>query len=223
VKSKIARIDKALGKEGVSHESSHHGIDPVDNLILTILSQNTNDTLRDRAFLSLKERYAGHSLIAEAPLAELSETIRIAGLGKQKGKAIKDFLNRIRKEQGAISLDCLRDMSSEAAIAYLMKSKGIGDKTASIVMLFSFGRTTFPVDTHIQRIMKRMGLVPHNLSPPRIRKAVEPCMNGIDPRTLHVRLIEHGKKICRARDPLCGECVLSPLCSFEEKRTRIKP
>ncbi len=171
----------------------------------------------------MKERYPTHDLIAGASLIELSETISIAGLGKQKGKTIKDFLNRIREEQGAISLDCLKDLDTDEAIAYLKRSKGIGDKTASIVMLFSFARVTFPVDTHIQRIIKRIGLVPPNFSPDRIRKVVEPCINGLDPRTFHVRLIDHGKKICGARKPLCGECVLSPLCAFGKKQTRKEP
>ncbi len=108
----------------------------------------------------------------------------------------------------------MRTSPTEDAIDFLKGMRGVGDKTASIIMLFSFGRATFPVDTHIQRIMKRIGLVPERYTPEKIRKAIEPLLDCVDPQKLHIQLIALGKQICKAREPKCPLCPLKSLCRY---------
>lgn len=210
----IRKIYRSLQDGAASPGSSHRGIDPVDNLILTILSQNTNDELRNRAYSALKSGFPTHDLMADAPTEELERAIRVGGLSSQKSRAIKDSLLQIRKEQGSIALDFLRTSPTEDAIDILKGMRGVGDKTAAIIMLFSFGRPTFPVDTHIQRIMKRIGIVPERYSPEKIRKTIEPLLDGVDPQKLHILLIALGKQVCKARKPQCPLCPLRSLCSY---------
>lgn len=218
MKKKVEQIETLLLPHITSRKTRRGNPDPVDNLIRTILSQNTNDTLRDRAYVSLKKRYPTHEEMAAARPSEIAMAIRVAGLSNQKSKTITGVLGRIKQERGEISLDHLKKNSTDEAIDYLTGFKGIGDKTAAIVMLFSFGRKTFPVDTHIQRITKRMGLVPPAYTPAKIRKAIEPHISARLAPRLHLSLITLGKTTCRPKDPECRLCPLLPLCNFGMKK-----
>lgn len=214
MRKKIKKTEEALCDHPGSGKKVRTHRDPVDTLIRTILSQNTNDGLRDRAYVSLKKRFPTHDAIASADTAKIAEAIRTCGLSRQKSQTIKRALTRIKQEQGKISLAFLRPMATEDAISYLKSIKGIGDKTAAIIMLFCFGRKTFPVDTHIQRITKRMGLVPASSSPEKIRKTIEPHISEHLAASLHACLISLGKNVCRAANPSCSLCPLLSLCAF---------
>ncbi len=214
VKKKIEQMEEALSIRSDPGRAKRNRENPVDNLIRTILSQNTNGPLRDRAYASLKERFPTHDAIAAARPSEIAMAIRVAGLANQKSTAIRDALAGMRRQGGEISLDFLKDVPTQEAIDYLTGFRGIGDKTAAIVMLFSFGRKTFPVDTHIQRIAKRVGLVPHTYTPEKIRRAVEPHITEGMAQQLHVSLIQLGKSVCRPKEPACSSCPLRSLCKF---------
>ena len=191
-----------------------HG-DPLDVLINTILSQNTNDRNRDLAYEALLARYdRDYDAIAHAPLDELAETIRPAGLHRQKAARIQKILKEIKAERGAYDLSYLRDLPREEALQELLRFDGVGKKTAGIVLTFSLGKPYFPVDTHITRITKRLGFVKKNEDPHDVMNALVPEELHYQ---LHLHLIRHGREVCRARKPRCGECVIRDLCPFPEK------
>jgi len=133
--------------------------DPIENLVLTILSQNTNDANRDRAFESLMKRFGTLEDVRVAPLQNIASAIQIGGLQQRKARSIREALNRIVQTCGRLDLEFLNDLGSQEALRWLLMLPGVGPKTAGIVLLFSFDRPVFPADTHIQRVMSRMGLV----------------------------------------------------------------
>lgn len=190
---------------------------PVDELVSTILSQNTSDVNRDKAFYALKDRYADWESVMHAPTEEVRDTIRPAGLANQKAPRIQEALNRIDEERGELSLDFLNDMSEEEALEWLTSLHGVGRKTASIVLLFSFDRPTFPVDTHVHRISGRLGLIGPKVTADKAHQILE---NMGDPETyyaMHLNLIRHGREVCTARNPKCDQCPLNEHCDYYRK------
>ena len=185
---------------------------PVDVLIRTILSQNTSDTNSDRAFGSLKAGFDGWEDVASAPVESIARAIRSGGLFRIKAARIKQILERIEEEQGRISLDSLRSMTAAEAESYLMGLPGVGHKTARCVLLFSLGRPSLPVDTHILRVSKRLGLIDSRASMDRAHALLEERVPSSKVYWFHVHMIEHGRKICRARRPSCSRCVLRSAC-----------
>jgi len=186
--------------------------DPVDVLIETILSQNTSDTNSGRAFASLKASFDSWEAVASAPIGQIAEVIRCGGLSQIKAARIKQVLEQIEKEQGHISLDSLKSKTTAEAEDYLMLLPGVGRKTASCVLLFSLGKPSLPVDTHVFRVAKRLGLVHSKTS---IEKAPGLLQKQIPPSKVyqfHVHMIEHGRQICRARQPRCNRCILRCTC-----------
>ncbi len=186
--------------------------DPVSQLVRTILSQNTNDALRDRAYRRLRERFPSWEDLASAPLGEIEEAIKPAGLSSQKARHIKEALQRILEERGSLDLSFLRDMEVEDARRWLMSIKGVGPKTAAIVLLFALGMPAFPVDTHVFRVTKRLGLIPADATREKAHRLLEALIPPEIYYTIHLNLIEHGRKVCRARRPRCAECSLTDLC-----------
>lgn len=187
---------------------------PVDELISTILSQNTSDTNRDRAFAALKARYADWNEVMSAPEADIRNTIRPAGLANQKAPRIQAALRHIYQERGELTLDFLGEMPLDEARQWLTSLKGVGPKTAAIVMLFAFGRPLFPVDTHVHRVTKRLGLISPKVT---ADKAHEIMLNVGDPDTFyafHLNLIRHGRQVCLARSPNCPLCPLKEQCDY---------
>ena len=187
---------------------------PVDELVSTILSQNTNDTNRDRAFNSLRERFPTWEEVRDAPPEEVIEAIRTAGLANQKGPRIQGVLKEISDQRGEISLDFLEELSPEEARDWLMQFKGVGPKTAAIVLQFSLGKPAFPVDTHIYRVSGRIGLRPPQMN---ADKAHDHLANLFPPETYytaHLNIIRLGREICQARRPNCSICPLQKLCAY---------
>jgi len=191
--------------------------EPVDELVRTILSQNTTDKNSLKAFAVLKNAFRSWEGLRRAPTARIERLIRHAGLANIKAGRIKEALVEIKRREGRINLSRLKGLSVQGAIEYLRSLKGVGPKTAACVLLFSFGKPVMPVDTHIFRVTKRLGLVPNHLS---IEEAHR-LLSVIVPKDLiyefHLCIIEHGRKTCKAQNPRCGFCVLYDLCGFEKK------
>lgn len=197
-----------------------HETDPVRNLILTILSQNTTDANRDRAFASLVDRFPTLPRLAAAPQPEVEEAIRVGGLARAKAKAILAALKRLKEERGAYTLDFPADMPVAEARRYLTSFPGVGIKTANVLLLFSFRREAFPVDTHILRVARRVGLVPASADLARAALLLEPHVPPGEHGPLHLNMIRLGREICRPRNPRHAECPLLPVCPEGQRDVR---
>ena len=190
----------------------HSHEDPIDVLIRTILSQNTSDTNSGGAFASLKASFDGWEAVAVAPTEHIAQAIRSGGLFRIKAARIGRVLEQIERDQGRISLDSLKSMNAAEAADYLMRLPGVGPKTANCVLLFSLGKPCLPVDTHVFRVAKRLGLVDSRVT---IEKAHSLLQEQIPPSKVyqvHVHMIEHGRRICHARRPRCHRCILMGAC-----------
>lgn len=187
---------------------------PLDELISTILSQNTNDNNRDRAFDALRERFPSWEDVRDAAPQSVVDAIRPAGLANQKGPRIQAVLRQITQEQGTLNLDYLREQSPAAAMETLLQFKGVGPKTAAIVLLFSLDMPAFPVDTHIHRVTGRLGLRPERMN---AEKAHGFLADLFPPETyydVHLNIIRHGREVCHARKPACERCFLTDICRY---------
>jgi len=186
----------------------------VDELVSTILSQNTNDTNRDRAYNTLRELFPTWESVRDAPVDQVIDAVRVAGLANQKGPRIQSILRQISTERGEISLEFLRNFEKEKAIAWLMKHKGVGPKTAAIVLQFSLGIPAFPVDTHIYRVSGRTGIRQQKLTVERTHSWMEQLFNPEQYGSGHLNIIKLGREICHARKPECPICPINHLCDF---------
>ena len=196
--------------------------DAVDELVRTILSQNTNDRNSLAAFAILKRSFKTWNAALETPTRRIASLIKHAGLANIKAKRIKEALVEIKAREGSISLSILKDLSVPDGLEYLKSLKGVGPKTAACVLLFSFGKAVMPVDTHIFRVTKRLGLIDKALNIEEAHKV----LSGLVPKHLiyrfHLGIIEHGRRTCKAQNPRCGFCVLYELCLFKDKKRYTK-
>lgn len=190
----------------------------VDELVATILSQNTSDINSGRAFGLLLERYGSMEAVRDADLSELIATIRPAGLANQKGPRIQAVLRAITEARGKLDLKFLRKLPLAEARAWLTQFNGIGPKTASIVLLFSLGVPAFPVDTHVHRVTGRLGLRPETLSADDSHAWLEQIFVPEAYHDAHINLIRHGREICHARNPRCAICPLQRVCDDFQRR-----
>ncbi len=191
---------------------------PVDELVSTILSQNTNDDNRDVAFNQLKMAFPDWESVAAANTEDVIDAIRTAGLANQKGPRIQGALKEIKAHNGGkIDLEFLRDIPHEEARDWLMSIKGVGPKTAAIVLLFSMGISAFPVDTHIYRVTGRIGVRPKKLNVEKTHDYLEDCIPEDAYYDLHLNLIRLGREVCGARKWHCYRCPIEDLCSYDEK------
>lgn len=187
----------------------------IDELIHTILSANTNDVNSGRAFDQLKATFGDDwDDVRLAPLDAIKEAIRVAGMYNQKAPNIVATLEKLQHERGSYDLSFLETMPVNEAVDYLTTFPGVGHKTASIVMLFSFNQGAFPVDTHIQRISQRVGIGSRRTSPAQFKKIWEAALPPDTYYALHINLIRHGRTICDARAPRCEICPLQTLCDY---------
>jgi endonuclease-3 len=196
---------------------------PVDELILTVLSQNTNDRNRDVAYSRLRERFASWAEVRESPVTEIEDAIRPGGLAPTKAVRIREILRALGDDPpcgGQATLAWIEDAPLEEARDYLCKLPGVGRKTAACVLLFSYGRPDVPVDTHVYRVGTRLGLWRPNAPLDEAHDEMLRLARGSDPYEAHVALIRHGRRTCTARSPRCRECPLLSLCPYGRAAVR---
>lgn len=194
----------------------------IDELVSTILSQNTNDLNRDRAFHALRTRFATWEAVRDAPRDAVIRSIRSAGLANQKGPRIQKVLREITRERGSLDLSFLADRPLHEGRRWLMGFKGVGPKTAAIVLLFSLNMPAFPVDTHIYRVSGRIGLRPQKMPVEQAHAYLERLFPPETYHAAHLNLIRLGREVCHPRKPDCPRCPVSRYCDFEPK-TRASP
>ncbi len=187
---------------------------PIDELVSTILSQNTNDTNRDRAFQALKSRFPTWEEVRDADTSLVIETIRPAGLANQKGPRIQNILKEITRQRGDLDLSFLNEMSTDEARNWLMQFKGVGPKTAAIVLQFSLEKPAFPVDTHIYRVTGRLGIRPEKMNADQAHDFLAGLLPPETYYAAHLNLIRLGREICHARKPDCPRCPLQDFCDY---------
>ena len=208
--------------EGVWHNEADppvlgHG-EPLDGLVLTVLSQNTNDRNRDRAFGRLKERFPTWEAVVAAGAEDLEDAVRPAGLAPTKARRILEILEIVRGDFGSYSIAALAERGRDEARRYLTALPGVGEKTAACVLMFDMGLPAFPVDTHVSRVCRRVGFVREKATPEDICALMEREVPPARYLGGHVNIIEHGRAICAARKPLCGACPLTALCGAGRER-----
>jgi endonuclease-3 len=212
----IKRIDKLLVMYYGIPKRNVNPPPPIDMLIATILSQNTNDNNSNKAYFALKGKYKKWEELLNVEREEIEEVIKIAGLGKQKSAAIKNVINELHKKFGKINLDFINELKDKDAVSELICFPGVGVKTASCVLLFSLGKDICPVDTHVHRTLNRIGLVKTN-SPDKTFEAINKNFPKGIAHQFHTNLIKLGREICRPTYPACSICPVEKICKYEEK------
>lgn len=197
-------------------------LSPLDELISTILSQNTNDTNRDRAFDALRQRFPTWEAVRDAPRRSVVAAIRPAGLANQKGPRIQQVLRQITAERGALDLEFLRRLPPDEAREWLLRFRGVGPKTAAIVMLFSLDLPAFPVDTHIHRVTGRLGLRPPRMTADQAHPWLADLFAPGTYQAAHLNLIRLGREVCAARRPACERCPVRRGCDYYRTVVRRK-
>ena len=216
VKEILDELERLYGNE--AHPASDFCYEePLDDLILTILSQNTNDKLRDKAFANMKARYSSWEEVAHADIEELKDVLRIAGMSGTKPPRIQQILAAVKDKFGVYSIKELRGWTQPDVRAYLTSLPGVGPKTSAIVECFDLDLPGFPVDTHITRLSKRFGWAAEKLPPDKIQEILEAELPKERFRGGHLNFLEHGRGICNARKPRCGECTMIRWCPFGRK------
>ncbi len=209
-------IDRILAK-AYGAKIQHRHADPTTELILTVLSQNTNDTNRDRAFNGLRSKFPTWGDIAGARPARIAKAIEIGGLSRIKSGRIKRILARIRDISADYSLTFLESMSDREVWDYLISFVGVGPKTVACVLLFSLGRNIMPVDTHVHRVGQRLALIPPKYNAEKSHLMFLELDLPLNLYQLHLNLIQHGRTLCRPRNPGCRECPLKKYCEYYKK------
>lgn len=211
-REKIELINERLIKMyGARHRTQH---DPLDTLMMTILSQNTNDVNRDRAFHALRQRFSSWEAFRDAPSNEVIEAIQVAGLANQKGPRMQKALSVISERAGSLTLDFLKEMHLEDARSWLMSITGVGPKTAAIVLCFAFSKPAFPVDTHVFRVTKRLGLIGPRVTREQAHRLLELMVPPELCYEFHLNLIEHGRHVCKSARPACANCDIKDYCQY---------
>ena len=204
--------DRLRAYYGRPRNEPHHA--PLDELVLTVLSQNTNDRNRDVAYTRLRARFPDWDSVARAPVEEIEEAIRPGGISKVKSRRIKSMLGAIAEETGTLDLETLATARRDDAIAFLERLPGVGRKTAACVLLFSFDRPELPVDTHVYRVSSRLGLIRPKASFLEAHETLRAIVDPDDVYEVHVNMLRHGRRICTARNPQCERCPLLELCPY---------
>jgi len=186
--------------------------DPISTLVATVLSQNTSGANSKRAFRSLITAFGSWEAVAAANVDEVAQSIRSGGLAEVKARRIKLILREIRELRGCLDLSFLKELPLSEAKSWLRQLPGVGPKTAGCVLLFSLGRPALPIDTHIFRVAKRLGLIDSRVSPERAHELLENLVPPEDVYSFHIYMVEHGQRICKAQRPRCHLCVLEGLC-----------
>lgn len=204
-------LDDLYHKDDIPDDCYATG-EPLDGLILTVLSQNTNDRNRDTAYDRLRAELPTWADVAGSDTDEIASLIKPAGLSDTKSKRIKIILEKIREDFGDYSLAQMKSWDVERARDYLIAFDGVGPKTVGCVLLFDLMMPAFPVDTHVARVSRRVGLCDPKDTPEKIQLSLERSVPRDRCKGGHLNIIEHGRQICRARDPRCGACPLVEIC-----------
>jgi endonuclease-3 len=205
----VQNLEKTFGEPSPGRKS-----DPLAMLVNIILSQATSDANSRRTFQNLRQRFENWDAVLAADESEIADAIRLGGLANQKAKVIKNLLRQIKETRGALSLKFVEKMPDEEAREYLSQFRGIGPKTVACTLLFACHKEVFPLDTHIFRVLKRMGIVPEKISDARAHALLDRLVPEGKFYSLHVNLIRLGRKICRPREPLCEKCPLVEYCDY---------
>jgi len=219
MKNEIEKIQALLIKQFGIPRRNPNKTAPLDALIGTILSQNTNDNNSFKAYSNLKKSFSGWDEVEKLSIKKLEQIINVAGLGFQKATAIKKVLSYLKKEKGSLSLDYLVDNSDEEILTELTSFQGVGLKTASCVLLFSLERNVCPVDTHVHRTLNRIGIVKTS-SPGKTFLAIKDFLPEKSAHTFHTNLIRLGRAICKPSKPNCAVCPLLKICGYKEKNLK---
>ena len=212
-KAKVKKISALLEREyGIPKRERK--ADLLDVLVQTILSQNTNDQNRDRAYQRLKSQFPRWEDILNGKRRVVVEALRPGGLARQKAKRIVDILQWLRKREGKVSLTFLKRMGEEEIKETLGGLKGIGPKTVHCLLLFGLGREAFPVDTHILRVGKRLGFIPEEIDAEKAHSWMIPLVPQGKALSLHLNLIRHGRFVCKPKSPRCSDCFLKKECLY---------
>jgi endonuclease-3 len=179
---------------------------------MTVLSQATSDVNSGRAFALLKERFPRWDEVAHAPTDEVADAIRPGGIADVKARRIQEILDEVESREGGLDLHRLNDLPDEEVTGYLTSLPGVGPKTAACVLVFAMGRDAFPVDTHVHRIVKRLGWVDPKANAEATHRILEPHIPPELRYDLHVAMIRHGREVCVPRDPFCTRCVVLDFC-----------
>jgi endonuclease-3 len=208
---RLRAIARRLAKAYGTPPAPRH-LPPLEELVLTVLSQHTSDTNRDRAYADLRRRFPTWDEVADAPLPALARAIRRGGLGPTKAVRIRAMLRGIRESGVPLDDRAFTRMADQELWDTLLALPGVGPKTAACVLLFSLDRPYFPVDTHVHRVAKRLGLVPPRANAVATQAAFQESVPEEDMYPLHMNLIRHGRAVCVAQRPRCSECVLHEIC-----------
>ena len=210
-------VIRLLAQEYGVRRWQRHG-DPVSELILTILSQNTSDVNTGRAFSSLLASFGSWEAVAEGAIEHIAQAIRCGGLSRVKAARIKLILETILAERGSLELSFLGELPLPQAKAWLRQLPGVGPKTAGCVLLFSLGKPALPVDTHLYRVAKRLGLINSRVSVEQAHELLEHMVPSDAIYQFHLNMIEHGRRVCKARNPRCDQCIFRGDCPSSEVR-----
>ena len=210
-KAKVRKITHLLERKyGIPRKK--RGADLLDILIQTILSQNTSDQNRDRAYQRLKARFPRWEDLLRAKMQSVIQAIRPGGLAAQKARRIFDILRWLKEREGKLTLLFLKKMGSEEIKTTLGVLKGIGPKTVHCLLLFGLGREAFPVDTHVLRVGRRLGFIPERISAEEAHRWMPPLIPKGKSLSLHLNLIRFGRSVCKAKKPECLGCFLADEC-----------
>jgi endonuclease III len=193
--------------------------DPLSELILTILSQHTSDLNRDRAFDSMRNRFRTWEEVRDAPTHELAEAIKSGGLANIKAPRIQQVLRQIDEERAELNLDFLLTMPVEEAKSWLSGFKGVGPKTAACVLMFACGMPVLPVDTHVYRVSRRIGLIGPKTNAEKAHIELEALVEPDKRYNFHINMISYGRDVCHAQRPYCDKCVVSNWCNYYSEMT----
>ncbi|AFH49382.1 Putative endonuclease III [Ignavibacterium album JCM 16511] len=221
MKKQIERINQLLINHFGIPERQKKLPDPLDIIIGTILSQNTNDKNSYKAYLNLKSNINSWEDVLSLKTSQIERIIKVAGLGKQKAKAIKNLLKNLKKYHGKLSLTHLKKKSDDEVLDELILHKGIGVKTASCVLLFAFDRNVCPVDTHVHRILNRVGVV-ETSNPEKTFNEIKSHIPKGAAHSFHTNLLRLGREYCTPTNPKCYECPIENVCNYKEKNFTIK-
>ncbi|MBM3132735.1 MAG: endonuclease III [Chloroflexi bacterium] len=207
----VSEITRLLTNEyGTREWHAHH--DPLSELVAVILSQNTSDSNSGRAFASLTAAFPKWEDAESAGMEEIERAIRSGGLSQVKAARIKAILQTIRAERGSLDLSFLGTMRIDEAKSWLRRLPGVGPKTVGCVLLFALGKPVMPVDTHVYRVSKRLGIIGSGVSVERAHELLEKMVPPPDIYAFHMNMVAHGRKVCKSQRPRCPDCVLRRLC-----------